>query len=152
MKQVYRIFDPDARLLYVGLSANPPARIAAHRRWMPDGCRVSLSEPYDDVEAAIQERRAIICEAPHRNVVWNQHRPSSLNDAWLSARQAALYLVGQEPRFEGWAELIVEGYGIEPIEPGTPDRTGWRSMNRCYRLADLEATYRTLRADRQQVA
>lgn len=147
MKHVYRIYAADGELLYVGVSVNPSARLSAHRRWMTDDCRIQVGPPVDDLEATILERRAIICEGPRRNIQWKQWRCSTLEDAWLSAKHAALYLVGAEPRHEGYAELIVEGYGIAPIDPGTRDRTGWRSVNRQYRLTDLEAQYRTMRAE-----
>lgn len=75
---LYRVFDADGSLLYVGISADPDARIESHRRskpWWPEVASATLEEyPSGDAVAAA-EALAIATEQPRYNV-----RPGSAVD------------------------------------------------------------------------
>lgn len=67
---VYRLYDIEGRLLYVGLTKNPPGRLPAHRRkaWGPEIASHVL-EWFDCRDAAKDaERHAIYHENPVHNV------------------------------------------------------------------------------------
>lgn len=73
---VYRFFDADARLLYVGLTSNPGKRTQQHRYTKPWWCEVSTMtvETHEDArEGARAERWAIQTEDPKYNVA---HHPT----------------------------------------------------------------------------
>lgn len=69
---VYRFFDDDDRLLYVGVAADVGRRIAQHRvtaSWWPEATRGEF-RCYPSREAALQaEALAIAVERPGRNLV-----------------------------------------------------------------------------------
>lgn len=68
---VYRIYDADGRLLYVGMSINAVQRLAAHRyqqEWWPRVARVDIEHFVGRKAAARAEALAIETEAPEFNV------------------------------------------------------------------------------------
>lgn len=72
-QQLYRLFDADGALLYIGISYSAISRYAQHRAsqpWIGDVCRIEI-ETHDVSRAEILdiERRAIIEERPAHNVV-----------------------------------------------------------------------------------
>lgn len=73
---LYRFYDTDDRLLYVGISERGPERWRAHRKekpWWTEVARTT-TEHYDTRQAALDaERAAIITEQPAYNVVHNRH-------------------------------------------------------------------------------
>lgn len=73
---VYRCYDEDGELLYVGLSMNPDGRFAKHRSagWWPQVVEITVTW-YAGREAAKRaEREAITSESP----VFNVARPIDL--------------------------------------------------------------------------
>lgn len=67
---VYRYFDADGRLIYVGCSMNPEKRRSEHRYtqpWGNDVARIRLSGPYNYKKARDLEREAIRTEDPLHN-------------------------------------------------------------------------------------
>src|SRR4051794_18038079 len=68
---LYRIFTADDRLLYVGISTGPAARIKQHENdkpWWIEARRITI-EPFDTAEEAAQaERHAIATEKPVHNI------------------------------------------------------------------------------------
>lgn len=72
---LYRFYDNDRQLLYVGITSNPGARWKKHandKPWWGDVARVEL-EHYPTRDAVLAaERDAIISERPQRNVVHNR--------------------------------------------------------------------------------
>jgi hypothetical protein len=73
MQQLYRLYDADGTLLYIGISYSAIARYAQHKAdkpWIGDVCRIEI-ETHDVSRAEILEieRRAIIEERPQHNVV-----------------------------------------------------------------------------------
>lgn len=71
---LYRMFDADDNLLYVGITFNPQSRFTAHRRdkeWWRDIARISLSHYECRVDLAEAERQAIRDEQPLYNLSLN---------------------------------------------------------------------------------
>lgn len=74
---VYRAFDIDGQLLYVGISMNLSGRLDKHRRsaWWPEVDEIVV-EWFDGREAAkVAEREAILTEEPIYNVAGRGHMP-----------------------------------------------------------------------------
>lgn len=68
---VYRLFDADDRLLYVGMTCNPDARLKWHKQnspWWPEVRRKALIWCEDREVAEEEERSAIRLEKPLHNV------------------------------------------------------------------------------------
>lgn len=75
---LYRLFDADDELLYVGISKDPKARWEQHRDkpWWRD-VSMRVIEWYDDRPTAERaERKAIETEGPRYNIVHN-YRPAA---------------------------------------------------------------------------
>lgn len=74
---LYRFFDADGALLYVGITMNAPARFGQHRDdkpWWADVARIDM-EHFDSREEVLEaEAEAIIAEHPAHNVVHNTAR------------------------------------------------------------------------------
>ena len=71
---LYRYYDSDGRLLYVGISFSAIARAAQHRSdkgWWRDVDRMTVERMPTRCDAEVAERHAIINEKPLHNVVWN---------------------------------------------------------------------------------
>lgn len=80
-QQLYRLFDADGELLYIGISYSAIARYAQHKAtkpWIGDVCTVTI-ETHDVSRAEIEaiERQAIIDERPKHNVVHSSTRPGA---------------------------------------------------------------------------
>jgi hypothetical protein len=75
MTDLYRFYDADDRLLYVGISLHAAQRASEHRRdkpWWPDVARMNVEHLDGDRKTAeAAERRAIVNERPLHNVTWN---------------------------------------------------------------------------------
>lgn len=92
---LYRHFDADGRLLYVGLSATPMLRTRTHMNgadWR-DAITSVLIESHETREAAeVAERIAIQSEAPAHNKTWAKTAPHDSRAAPEGAfRRALLY-------------------------------------------------------------
>jgi excinuclease UvrABC nuclease subunit len=76
---LYRMYDPERRLLYVGLTTNLEDRLADHRsmkRWWRDVATIEL-EHFPTREGAVEaERRAIIDDVPEYNVTNGYAEPN----------------------------------------------------------------------------
>lgn len=72
--QLYRHFDCEGALLYIGISASTPARTGVHMAvspWAAQIARIEI-EALPDREAAMQaEMKAILTEKPLHNKTWN---------------------------------------------------------------------------------
>lgn len=75
---VYRAFDADGSLLYVGMTTKSiKDRLEGHRSasaWWPRFDRCTVENFDSRAAAAIGERRAIQLEQPEFNVYWNRSR------------------------------------------------------------------------------
>ena len=68
---VYRLFDADGVLLYVGISGNPGRRFNEHsgdKAWWPQVARAEMEHFAEREEAEYEERIAIQYERPVHNV------------------------------------------------------------------------------------
>lgn len=94
---VYRCFDAEGRLLYVGCTVNPKDRIAQHRDTAWWGDRIASARmtvfPHRDYALA-KEREAIFAERPVCNVKgrWHRHDPREdwTLDDYLTLRSAVV--------------------------------------------------------------
>lgn len=70
MHAVYRMFDQDGRLLYVGSTKNPGGRFGGHleKRWFLQVVSISLEWFPTKAAAVLAENRAIQSEHPRLNV------------------------------------------------------------------------------------
>ncbi|MFD7554127.1 GIY-YIG nuclease family protein [Streptomyces sp. NPDC059835] len=78
---LYRVFDSDDRLLYVGISNYPATRLDAHRRGAPWGsemARHTLEEFPTRRQAAFAESEAINIERPLYNKQGRRLEPQSV--------------------------------------------------------------------------
>lgn len=91
---LYRFYDIDGRLLYVGISLNAAMRAAQHRAeksWWPDVARMDVERHSDRATALEAERQAIVDERPRHNVVHAKSLSSA--DRWPDA----LWVIGRGP-------------------------------------------------------
>lgn len=68
--KLYRYYDSDGALLYIGISHNPLTRLSTHqfeRLWSGEVRTITLEYFDNDDDARIAERRAIIAEDPPYN-------------------------------------------------------------------------------------
>ncbi len=75
---LYRFFDSDDRLLYVGIAGNPGrrwTRHAADKLWWGEVKRAEMAHFHSRQEALDAERDAIISERPIHNVVHARSGP-----------------------------------------------------------------------------
>lgn len=82
---LYRHFDKDGALLYVGISLNHMARLAQHRdasHWFPHIARMTVEWLPDRAAAMEAERLAILNENPAHNV----KRPRKPDSSEVAAR------------------------------------------------------------------
>jgi predicted GIY-YIG superfamily endonuclease len=89
---LYRQFDADGTLLYVGETDNPLRREAGHRScspWWPDVARTVVVECENYWSARSQELAAIRTERPLYNVVDNPDRTVAQERRRLRAEQVA---------------------------------------------------------------
>jgi excinuclease UvrABC nuclease subunit len=73
---VYRAYDADGALLYVGLSMNLEGRLSKHRRsaWWPKADEITVQWFENRESAQAAERAAIRDEDPIYNIVRPNHR------------------------------------------------------------------------------
>lgn len=72
---VYRMYDAQGALLYVGQSVNPatrPMQLSDHRRWVTDIASMTLHWFPTRQDALREEERAIRAEKPLHNVTYNR--------------------------------------------------------------------------------
>lgn len=87
---LYRLFDTDDRLLYVGISSNPKERLKAHaadKPWWPEVASREIEWFPSREQAAAAEVAAIRTEQPIHN---HQHRPAKLLSLLPPADEATL--------------------------------------------------------------
>lgn len=76
---LYRFFDGDGRLLYIGLSGGFGKRLTSHRGtkdWWPEVVRIELERYPDMASVLAAERTAIMNEQPLYNVQHIAERPA----------------------------------------------------------------------------
>lgn len=89
---LYRLYDADGRLLYIGVTCNPQQRWDGHRGdkpWWPLVARKELTTYPDRSAALTAERDAIRTEKPLHNVTGNPRNRQAHAHLVLSTEQAA---------------------------------------------------------------
>ena len=90
---LYRHFDANGELLYVGISANPVQRQLGHRTnapWFPQIAKIEISQYPNKEVAEAAEKKAIMGEQPKFNIncrvqkVLEQFRLPPEMATWLS--------------------------------------------------------------------
>jgi len=108
-EQLYRLYDDNDTLLYVGISYSAIARFVEHRAdkaWIADVKHIHIEDLGDitRVQALKIESRVIADERPLRNIAKNQHRDAatdaSLTDHWISPENVIQIL-----RMPEWQQL-----------------------------------------------
>jgi excinuclease UvrABC nuclease subunit len=109
---VYRIYDANDRLIYVGATANPMGRVIGHQRaswWFALAARVSY-EPHEHIESALAaEWTAIAEEAPAFNITHNGGRAEQVN-ARLTASDVQVcrdWLAAKDARSGGYLPMAL---------------------------------------------
>lgn len=121
---LYRFFDADGGLLYVGIAARFWTRFSAHRRtseFFPEAATVTMQRGFasrDDLLAA--EAAAIRAEKPQFNVVHNRPKPKpkpqrgwveSDNARWRRIRDLEIRNPCGKPHYCGDSVHIPSGVG-----------------------------------------
>lgn len=90
---LYRLFDADGELLYVGIAGNPGRRFAQHggeKPWWREVSETTLTHYDTRAEALMAEREAIQTEHPRYNIMLSLRAPSpSADDLRLEAEEEA---------------------------------------------------------------
>lgn len=69
---LYRLYDAEGRLLYIGIARNPDARMRTHRslkRWWPEVARAEIEWHSDRNGAERAEAACIVAENPLYNIL-----------------------------------------------------------------------------------
>jgi predicted GIY-YIG superfamily endonuclease len=92
---VYRAFDADGNLLYVGCTNNPDRRWREHRTdspWMTEKAHTfRLAGPYNYDTARQKEREALAIESPRYGMT-PQRRGAATRNAALQRKYLGLYI------------------------------------------------------------
>ncbi|MDV7194650.1 GIY-YIG nuclease family protein [Mycolicibacterium fortuitum] len=127
MKQniLYRAYDENCTLLYIGITANPGVRLRKHaegKDWWGQVTSIQLQhfKTRDALEEA--EREAIAAESPVFNT---QHNPNR-REAFLA------YYDDGDPEDEdfGGGEYVLESYDSPELEVTPEEREGMRAAAR----------------------
>lgn len=98
---LYRLYNTDGRLLYVGITSNPKARWSAHSRdkhWWPEVARKTIEWFETRKSAERIEKVEVEEESPRYNKVFNGERRVELyNEGVARAAAEARTLEAQEP-------------------------------------------------------
>ncbi|CAL9647890.1 GIY-YIG nuclease family protein [Streptomyces sp. enrichment culture] len=114
---VYRLFDADGALLYVGMSYAPERRIRDHRRqraWWPQVASISIEWFATRYRASLAEAKAINTENPVHNVhqtpPWRERqRSDALSISPEARRNRSIGRKAQAAKARALAELCEQG-------------------------------------------
>ena len=120
---LYRLYDVDDRLLYVGVAFNPEARWKQHARykadlWWHEVQRKTVQWFFSRLDALHAETAAIKTELPRYNII---HRPSPLTIPDMKRPDYRIRTMGPrgyEPLYQYIADQIFEQVRLGYIEPG----------------------------------
>lgn len=100
---VYRYYDADGWLMYVGCTVRPKARLVEHRNQRPGMCaaiaEVKLSGPYSYRIARELERQALSTEEPICGSTPEKDAEKRVRDAWIDTRSRRLMAAGDGMTF-----------------------------------------------------
>lgn len=107
---VYRCYDADGRLLYVGCTRRPDARWRQHKAdrhyWTADVARTRMAGPYNYDTAREIERVALRDEYPIHAVTPQRISAKNRRYGWVRRRAAELLVGIPTPSFE----VLIEAY------------------------------------------
>lgn len=102
---VYRAYDAEGSLLYVGRTASLAKRLYQHSReasWWREVARIDIDGPLCQVLAEKVERHQIMTLAPRHNKAWNVHRGWS-----YGGKGSGLRYYPAKDEFLGGAQLSI---------------------------------------------
>lgn len=170
--ELYRHFDKNRQLLYVGISLNASERLWSHRRntvWANKVHFTTVEYFHDSADARSAERKAIISEAPLHNKTYNEritdndeiaYRILSDRNHKAAVRRAykreaeevfsACFYNGIDPEDlssdpRGWWWHFGEIEEIEEWKPYVPNPNDRRYKPHLRRPTAIEVSERTLR-------
>jgi hypothetical protein len=94
---LYRFFDENNVLLYVGISINAYNRAKQHqadKEWWPDVVQIILEKHPDRSSVELREKEVIAAESPLYNVSFN--KPKSTIPSWDELAELANQMTGEE--------------------------------------------------------
>lgn len=100
---LYRFYDANSVLLYIGITRNPPARFKGHateKSWWDMVAHIKMETLGSRDELAAAERYAIITEVPRYNVTHNDRRKDLNADPMYKAAMNALENLMDLTRYE----------------------------------------------------
>lgn len=119
---LYRHFDSEDRLLYVGISRDPFQRLGTHantRSWADRVARMTMAQ-FDTAEAALAaERAAIQNERPQFNVAHADREPSMTSKQYREALAKLGLTQGEAAEFFGASIRTANGYAAGRPIPET---------------------------------
>lgn len=109
---LYRFFNDDDELLYIGITLNVSSRFRGHARdkpWWTEVHRITLEHYADRPTVLVAEAAAIRAEKPRYNVAHNpgpryqpaQVKPRPLTVEQMTPEQFANYMLDRHPRVHG---------------------------------------------------
>ena len=141
MTSLYRHFDRDGRLLYVGISKNAIARLGDHKRkasWYPDIRNVSIAS-YPNRDAALRaEARAIRTENPIHNAMRPAPKPVPDRLSAIIERCAARQLDEPQTPRQGPERPRVLGYISGSVDDAEPIISRMMKMGVCRELLFID--------------
>lgn len=126
MTSLYRHFDRDGRLLYVGISNNALARLRGHKldaSWYPEITDISIAHYPDRATAERAEARAIRTEAPLYNVRIPPAQPIPEIVLEATRRVTVRPVPYEKPRRMGYVYAehhLIAGYATALARLGVP--------------------------------
>lgn len=154
MNILYRIFDADGTLLYVGATTNPALRFEDHSRvqpWWPEVATITLQHCFDWDELDTEETRAIREENPKYNQVHSKTATRKLRKPRRATGTGSLFQRGDGL----WVGRVVVGGKVKQVTSKDRDVAERK-------LAELQAsqheapctcgTCEAVRADRERRA
>lgn len=115
MNVLYRFFDAEGVLLYVGATTNPALRFDNHSRaqpWWPEVATITLQHCFDWDELDTEETRAIRTENPKYNQVHSKTATRKLRRPRREAGSGALF---QRSGDGLWVGRVVIGGKIKQV-------------------------------------
>lgn len=116
---LYRFFDQQKNLLYVGVTANPGVRLTHHRRhksWWREVATCTIEHFDNEDDALVAEKNAIQSEHPVWNsvsVIGNKHENKGVN-----AASAARVINARRRRFQRYLDEMVAAGCAQPQDNG----------------------------------
>jgi hypothetical protein len=124
---LYRHFDADGRLLYIGISLEPIIRLRRHRQssWAADIRRIEVMTYPDRASAELAETNAIQSELPVHNVLKRRvpkiAHPKRISEPLKSLREPnpdQMRMIGEVDRYCERLGISVTTFGMKAGQSG----------------------------------